>query len=299
MTDAHPAFTPLRFIAANNDKVAEFLQGQVTCDLHRCTEERGARGAFCNRNGRVIADIVLLPPRLHWYALVRTTLLPALLELITPYTQLARIRPEVADDLVCLPLRHTSSKHQTPLKTSPLGGGSFIALTTVLETTEADTSWGLALLPGAQAGNQADAALTEAQARRAALHSRAPFLSATLSGTLTPHELNYPAADLVHFDKGCYLGQEIIARMEHLGKLKKHFHSLQLSSNQELAPGDTITTEAGTALRLIEAVAAVAENNAPDTFAIGVCAPDIEMQEGVLTLANSKRATPLLSAKTA
>lgn len=36
----------------------------------------------------------------------------------------------------------------------------------------------------------------------------------------TPHELNYPALNAVSFDKGCYIGQEIIARMHYLGKLK-------------------------------------------------------------------------------
>jgi tRNA-modifying protein YgfZ len=36
----------------------------------------------------------------------------------------------------------------------------------------------------------------------------------------TPHELNYPELNAVSFDKGCYIGQEIIARMHYLGKLK-------------------------------------------------------------------------------
>lgn len=44
------------------------------------------------------------------------------------------------------------------------------------------------------------------------------------SGEFTPHELNYHAIGAVSFEKGCYTGQEIIARMHHLGKLKKHLY---------------------------------------------------------------------------
>lgn len=44
----------------------------------------------------------------------------------------------------------------------------------------------------------------------------------------TPHELNYPELNAVSFNKGCYIGQEIIARMHYRGKLKTqliHAHS--------------------------------------------------------------------------
>lgn len=41
------------------------------------------------------------------------------------------------------------------------------------------------------------------------------------SGLFTPHELQFDKWGLIDFKKGCYTGQEIIARMEYLGKLKK------------------------------------------------------------------------------
>ena len=36
----------------------------------------------------------------------------------------------------------------------------------------------------------------------------------------TPHELNYQNNELIDFSKGCFNGQEVIARMEYRGKLK-------------------------------------------------------------------------------
>ena len=42
-----------------------------------------------------------------------------------------------------------------------------------------------------------------------------------------PQHLNWQALNGVSFTKGCYTGQEIVARMKYLGKLKSHFVSLQ------------------------------------------------------------------------
>ena len=59
------------------------------------------------------------------------------------------------------------------------------------------------------------------------IQQKMPLISSALSGELTPHMLNYPALGWISFSKGCYLGQEIVARTEHLGKAKKtlaHFH---------------------------------------------------------------------------
>ncbi len=53
-----------------------------------------------------------------------------------------------------------------------------------------------------------------------------------------PHYLNLPQLDAVSFSKGCYTGQEIIARMEHRGKLKQHLYTLQLTENFQ--PGDKV-----------------------------------------------------------
>lgn len=52
------------------------------------------------------------------------------------------------------------------------------------------------------------------------------------SEKFTPHELNYPQLGFVSFDKGCYKGQEIIARMQYLGKLKKHLKHLVFSEEK-------------------------------------------------------------------
>ncbi|PHS18560.1 MAG: hypothetical protein COA86_07665 [Kangiella sp.] len=49
-----------------------------------------------------------------------------------------------------------------------------------------------------------------------------------------PHNLNLPALKAIDFKKGCFTGQEVIARMQYKGKLKQHLQSLQCQENIEI-----------------------------------------------------------------
>lgn len=66
------------------------------------------------------------------------------------------------------------------------------------------------------------------------------------------HDLNLPQINAVSFTKGCYRGQEIVARMQHRGKLKRGLHQFT-SENQDLCPGSEVALNAtsGTVVRLV------------------------------------------------
>jgi len=50
-----------------------------------------------------------------------------------------------------------------------------------------------------------------------------------------PHNLNLPALNAIDFKKGCFTGQEVIARMQYKGKLKQHLQSLDCHENSAIA----------------------------------------------------------------
>jgi folate-binding protein YgfZ len=52
-----------------------------------------------------------------------------------------------------------------------------------------------------------------------------------------PQMLNLQAVGGVSFKKGCYTGQEIVARMQYLGKLKRRLYHLSLDAPQMPEPG--------------------------------------------------------------
>lgn len=71
-----------------------------------------------------------------------------------------------------------------------------------------------------------------------------PALYSQTIGTFFPHDLNLPKLGAVSFTKGCYRGQEIVARMEHRGKLKRSLYAFNTQGNS-IQPGSTIQTREG------------------------------------------------------
>ncbi len=62
--------------------------------------------------------------------------------------------------------------------------------------------------------------------------------------TFLPHPLNLPALNAVSFTKGCYCGQEIIARMQYLGNIKRGLQYHLFENLQSLpAPGSQIVND--------------------------------------------------------
>lgn len=64
-----------------------------------------------------------------------------------------------------------------------------------------------------------------------------------------PQMLNLQAVDGISFNKGCYTGQEVVARLQFRGKLKKLMYSATVNTDalngQPVKPGDSLFTAAG------------------------------------------------------
>lgn len=70
-----------------------------------------------------------------------------------------------------------------------------------------------------------------------------PTIYLATTGRFLPHEINLPQLNAVSFNKGCYTGQEIIARMHYRGQLKKHMYRASVKTNTLPAPGSDIFNE--------------------------------------------------------
>lgn len=79
----------------------------------------------------------------------------------------------------------------------------------------------------------------------ARIQSGIPRIYAATIGQFTPEAINLDASDAVSFTKGCYTGQEIIARMHYLGKAKQRLYYLFTNSKEVLAPNSTINNLQG------------------------------------------------------
>jgi hypothetical protein len=104
----------------------------------------------------------------------------------------------------------------------------------------------------------------------------------------TPHQLNLPALNGVSFTKGCYTGQEIVARMQYLGKLKQHLYHADI--NCQIAPnaGDNIFIMSDDNLKEIGTIANVAISN-NNQYEILAVLQDNTLEQSPFILQNDNR----------
>ncbi len=121
-----------------------------------------------------------------------------------------------------------------PMQVQALDAGWTLALPGATRT--------LALLPAA-ATLEADAdphAAHLARLRLEAITAGLPWLDASLSGEFVAPALGLDRLGATSLDKGCYPGQEIVARLHYRGGNKRHCRRLSIATDRVPGPGDTV-----------------------------------------------------------
>jgi tRNA-modifying protein YgfZ len=212
----------LRFTGAD---ALGFLQGQVSNDTQRLTERTPVSAAYSTAQGRVLALIYLLPHSSGVVAILPREILPPTMERMRKYILRAKVRIEdAADSLVvaghvgATPQASSRYVEQNGIGIAPVGH-------------DATRCWVIG--PPEKIAAAADAAAAkriEMEWRLADIRAGLPQVYAATSEAFVAQMLNLDLLDGISFTKGCYTGQEIIARTQHLGRIKRRLFRLALPS---------------------------------------------------------------------
>ncbi len=219
-----------RVITVAGADAQSFLQAQLTCDLNALPADTGCTGGLLNPKGKVLAFGYLLPQPGHWLMLIH----PEVAEQTMTHLSRYIIRAKV--ELGASALMAVGLHGQASSSTEENGGG-FGQLS--------GSSQNLFRLPdGRQIGvssttaENADIALWRQLDLRAGLVT----VDQRVHDRFIPQMLGLDVVGAVSFSKGCYPGQEIVARARHLGKVKRGLALVESASalqvGQELSDPD-------------------------------------------------------------
>jgi folate-binding protein YgfZ len=240
-------------VAVSGAGTEKFLQGQFSQNISEVTATRSLHAAASNRKGRAYAlvrmvrrdDDILMDfsreladateAELRKYLMLfRGTTMARLdnSKIIGIFgTELAQA---VADDQAAL-----VTNLQQPGDTLITGHGHLILLEPPCEGPARYELW---LQDGALPDalkNNIQCSLATWQAGQIA--AGVPWLTSVTAGAYVPQMLNWQHLGGIHFKKGCYTGQEVIARMHFLGQLKKSLYRLAVTADTRPAVGDAIS----------------------------------------------------------
>lgn len=233
----------------------KFLQGQLTCDLRLLDEGWALSGAQCNLKGRVISYFSLAPlsPQDLLISLPREVL-PRLQTGLQTYSVFSKVTlNDVSDKWLAFAL-------QGPQAEEMLARHTGLRLK-VNQTTVSDE--GLVLIRVQEQSYQCWGDQTSATKLWQALAEECPLadshtwqlaeirrghpeVDAFSSERYTPQALNLDLIGAVSFKKGCYTGQEVVARLHYKGTTKKRLYRLGLPTEVDVQPGSALVNAEGT-----------------------------------------------------
>lgn len=239
-------------ISLTGEEQSKYLQGQVTCDVNSSTSQSLLIGAHCDAKGKAFSVFRLINrDSAHLLLQPKGTINNSLKEL-QKFGVFAKVSIEEAQQLSFFALVGIQANSLLQKNFSQVPD----SLTPVVQIGTTNLVY--------LAGEQPRYLIIDEQEK---LHSIVeefslpsypqavwnlleitegfPILSDRTSGLYVPQMMNLQAINGISFTKGCYLGQETVARMQYLGKNKRALFSLSATLTSPLTPDDIIEKKLG------------------------------------------------------
>jgi tRNA-modifying protein YgfZ len=231
-----------QFIRISGADRISFLQGQLSCNTDLLSAGRSLTGALCNLKGRVVADFRLVEHNETIIMQCAAGMADKIHATLSKYAVFSKVElsqlqskdnpAPVALGIIGKGMAQALSILGLDLPESNDGVSSSATSTVVRVSgpSERIEIW----MHTEAAAEQFLATMKEEKCAdlepwlRADIEAGIVHVTPKLSEEFTPQLLNYDISGLIDFKKGCYTGQEIVARMFYRGTAKRR---LQLASS--------------------------------------------------------------------
>ena len=222
-----------------------FLQGQLSNDVERVTRERTPLSSLNTPQGRVVAILRLASRPEGLIAILPAVLITAVIDRLRRYVLRSKVtlidesaRLEVVGVLDAAPASAELARDEVTWHVLPgmRARHLLIGPAGAHEPIAAKAGWQPA---------------TAERWRLSSIECGEPQVYRQTSELFVAQMLNLDLLDAVSFTKGCYTGQEIIARTQHRGRIKRRMLRYRVRESVPLEPGDTVVVEDKTA-RVVE-----------------------------------------------
>ena len=238
------------------EDAAEFIQGQFTNDVDKVDENKSQISGICNNKGRMIANFRLFNYQQNYFVSIRNDLVERSISHLQNYILRAQVAiQDISEQLIHIGISGNNadsllSPFIDKLNTSVDGishNDNYIAIRVSGETTRYEIFCSLE-----HAKTLWQAVASKAKAVNSAywdylnIQNGLPFIDSSTSEDFVPQMANMDLINGVSFEKGCYTGQEIVARTHYLGKLKRRTYRIKIKSDTAPETGDQLATETST-----------------------------------------------------
>lgn len=240
----------LGLIQVSGPDALTFLQGQLTQDVAKINEERAAYAGYCSSKGRLLAHFLAWKSDDSYFLQLPRELIGPIQKRLKMYVLRSKavladvsetsIRFGVAGrDAAALITSVFGTAPLQPMDTARTPTATVIALPDrryqILVSGDASELW--------QTLTQRAQAVGGPAWRWLRIRAGIPEIYASTQEQFVPQMVNDDLIGAVSFQKGCYTGQEIVARLHYLGKAKRRMVGAHLDTHETPRPGEAIYGE--------------------------------------------------------
>lgn len=226
----------LAVLSVTGTDAASFLQGQVTCNINTLLDSTPILGAFCNAKGRTISTFIIIKQQESLHLILTSELLDKVRKKLSMYILRADVQiTDQSDQLCIIGIHNKALNTQSNLYQYPEFANSQL----FIGTPEQSRLFTDKFLKN-QAVTLVDGNIWTGLEIRAGI----PWLYQETTEDFVPQMLNLDKLNAISFDKGCYTGQEIVARTHYLGKNKRTLYRANSCVQSTIAPGCIISDSA-------------------------------------------------------
>jgi len=223
----------LQAIRIHGEDAASFLQGQLTTDVTQVQNTWQLAG-YCSPKGRLLAAMYLSQNQNGFLAVLHNSIAASVSQRLRMYV----LRSKVVIEPVAASFHYLSSFSGKFAEIGENNGCPVLSF--------GDFGLRVAIQEN-PAGDNADAPLSQADLdwELALIQAGIPSITSLTQELFVPQMVNLDALGGINFKKGCYTGQEIVARMHYLGKLKQRMFVCSVSGESGDEVASKIITQDG------------------------------------------------------
>lgn len=241
-------------VTINGEDDRKYLQGQVSCDMYALKPEHHQLTAHCDAKGKMWSDIRLFQYGSGLAYIQRASVCDAQLVELKKYAVFSKVTIERKKDAVLLGLAGQDARtalapffSTLPDETTPVvqhGETCILHFSSPTErflivTNQDEANHIYADLLGKAALNNSSQWLA------LDIEAGIPVIDSVNSGQFIPQATNLQALDGISFTKGCYAGQEMIARAKYRGANKRAMYWLAGKALELPNVGDELELQLG------------------------------------------------------
>lgn len=201
-----------KILSCTGPEAGQFLQGQLSCDVLALQPGDSTPGCYANLKGRVMAAFYIYRDNEGYHLILPADTLPLLEKDLAKYIVFSDAKLFESD---------------TPV-------------TPVLNADKTDVGINVTESAKLIIGDTSEKACDINAWQAHLIQHNIPTIMAAQSEKFLPHYIGLIEMGAVNFDKGCFKGQEVIARMQYRATIKKHVFHTVLDGEQNLPTGEPV-----------------------------------------------------------